>query len=171
MTVEDWGSRCIVLAPRGRGRKPGIGRREGEVEVSRRDLRPEKETYFYVGTVLKWPMPRTLVKTVTVPRFTIRTEGGSTTVSDTGTDEREARRPSRRSTISSEEFFEAMKQRSATIPDKLKQFLDEVAAIDVRAEYLASLNLKWDQPEGKTGESWLHQAKRRGRDSRELLAS
>ena len=42
-----------------------------------------------------------------------------------------------------------MKQRSATIPDKLKQFLDEVAAIDVRAEYLASLNLKWDQPEGK----------------------
>ena len=94
-------------------------------------------------------MPRTLVKTVTVPRFTIRTEGGSTTVSDAGTDEREARRPSRRSTISSEEFFEAMKQRSATIPDKLKQFLDEVAAIDVRAEYLASLNLKWDQPEGK----------------------
>ena len=44
-------------------------------------------------------------RTVTVPRFTIRTEGGSTTVSDTGTDEREARRPSRRSTISSEEFF------------------------------------------------------------------
>ena len=94
-------------------------------------------------------MPRTLVKTVTVPRFTIRTEGGSTTVSDAGTDEREAGRPSRRSTISSEEFFEAMKQRSTAIPDKLKQFLDEVAAIDVRAEYLASLNLKWDQPEGK----------------------
>ena len=94
-------------------------------------------------------MPRTLVKTVTVPRFTIRTEGGSTTISDAGTDEREAGRPSRRSTISSEEFFEAMKQRSTAIPDKLKQFLDEVAAIDVRAEYLASLNLKWDQPEGK----------------------
>ena len=51
------GSRCIVLAPRGRGRKPGRGRREGEAEVSRRDLRPGEGDllYFYVGTVLKWP--------------------------------------------------------------------------------------------------------------------
>ena len=93
-------------------------------------------------------VPRTLVKTVTVPRFTIRTEGGSAVVSDAGADEREAGRPSRRSTISSEDFFDAMGDRSAEIPDKLKHFLDEITAIDVRPEYLASLNLKWDQPEG-----------------------
>ena len=92
--------------------------------------------------------PRTLIKTETVPRFTIRTEGGSTKVSDAGTDEREAARPSRRSNISSRDFFEAMGERSQDIPAKLKQFLDEVAAIDVRPEYLGSLNLKWDQPEG-----------------------
>ena len=93
-------------------------------------------------------MPRTLVKTFDVPRFTIRTEGGSTVVSDAGTDEREARKPSRRSTISSEEYFGAIADRSPEIPQKLKQFLDEVVMIGVRAEYLQSLNLKWDQPEG-----------------------
>ena len=59
------------------------------------------------------------------------------------------RPPSRRSTISSEQFFEAMRGRSPDIPEKLKQFLDEVARINVRVEYLASLNLKWDPPEGK----------------------
>ena len=94
-------------------------------------------------------VPRTLVKTVTVPRFTIRTEDGATVISDAGTDEADTRKPSRRSTISSEEFFEAMRGRTPDIPDKLKRFLDEVAAMDVRAEYLASLNLKWDRPEGK----------------------
>ena len=94
--------------------------------------------------------PRTLIKTETVPRFTIRTEGGSTDVSDAGTDEREAARPSRRSSISSEDFFEAMGERSQEIPAKLKQFLDEADAIDVRPEYLGLLNLKWDQPEGST---------------------
>ena len=94
-------------------------------------------------------VPRTPLKTVDVPRFTIRTEGGAAVVTDKGTDEEDARKPSRRSTISSEQFFEAMTERSPTVSEKLKQFLDEVAAINVRAEYLASLNLKWDQPEGK----------------------
>lgn len=94
-------------------------------------------------------MPRTLLKTVEVPRFTIRTEGRETVVRDAGTDEREARKPSRRSTISTEEFFEAMRERSPDVPDKLKQFLDEVAAVDVRVEYAASLLLKWDQPQGR----------------------
>lgn len=41
-----------------------------------------------------------------------------------------------------------MAERSQEIPPKLKQFLDEAAAIDVRPEYLGSLNLKWDQPDG-----------------------
>ena len=95
-------------------------------------------------------MPRTLLKTVEVQRFTIRTEGGATVVRDEGIDEREARKPSRRSTISSKEFSEAMRERSPDdVPDKLMQFLDDVAAIDVRVEYLAALNLKWDQPAGK----------------------
>lgn len=93
-------------------------------------------------------MPRTLIKTETVPRFTIRTDGASTDIRDAGTDAREAAKPSRRSNISSEGFFEVMEQRSRQVPDKLKRFLDEVATIDVRPEYLGSLNLKWDQPEG-----------------------
>ena len=94
-------------------------------------------------------MPRTLLKTVDVQRFTIRTEGGATVVRDAGIDEREERKPSRRSTISSKEFSEAIRKRAPDVPDKLMQFLDDVAAIDVRVEYLAALNLKWDQPAGK----------------------
>ena len=103
--------------------------------------RPDSDHEFIV-------MPRTLIKTETVPRFTIRTDGASTEISDAGTDAREAAKPSRRSNISSQDFFEVMEQRSQEIPDKLKRFLDDVAAIGVRPEYLGSLNLKWDQPEG-----------------------
>ena len=94
-------------------------------------------------------MPRTLVKTVTVPRFTIRTKGGETIVSDAGTEESEATKPSRRSTISSEEFFAKMAERGPDVSNRLKRFVDEVATIDVRPEYRESLNLKWDQPEGR----------------------
>lgn len=94
-------------------------------------------------------IPQTLVKTVTVPRFTIRTAGGAMAVQDTGMDEREATKPSRRANISSEDFFGAMEARAPTLPEKLKKFLDEIDAIDVRAEFLGALNLKWDQPQGK----------------------
>ena len=91
-------------------------------------------------------MPRTLVKTVDVPRFTVRIEGGSTAVIDGGT---APPKPSRRVSISSEQFFEAMEGRSPDLVERLKPFLDEIADIDVRVEYRASLNLKWDPPEGK----------------------
>ena len=94
-------------------------------------------------------IPQTLVKTVTVPRFTIRTAGGAMAVHDTGMDDREATKPSRRSNISSEEFFDAMEARGPHLPEKLKKFLDEIDAIDVRPEFLGALNLKWDQPQGK----------------------
>ena len=93
-------------------------------------------------------VPRTLLKTITIPRFTIRAEAGATVVSDAGTDEHAARRPSRRSSISSEGFFRATTDRAPEVPTRLKHFLDEIARHDVRAEYLAALNLKWDQPEG-----------------------
>ena len=95
-------------------------------------------------------MPRTLVKTETVRRFTLHTEGGSIYVSDAGTDEWEAARPSMRSNISSEDFFEAMGELSQEIPAKLKEFLDKAAAIDVRPEYGRSLILRWNQPEGNS---------------------
>ena len=93
--------------------------------------------------------PRTPVKTVTIPRFTIRTDQRGTVVSDAGTEESEAKKPSRRSTISSEEFFAKMAERDPNVPTALGQFLDEVADLGVRAEYRESLNLKWDRPEGK----------------------
>lgn len=112
-----------------------------EMPVYARKLSATMEEYVVI--------PHTLVKTVTVPRFTISTASDSLVVTDAGMDESEANKPSRRSNISSEEFFEAMRARSQDLPKKLKQFLDGIADIDVRAEFLGSLNLKWDQPQGK----------------------
>ena len=94
-------------------------------------------------------IPHTLIKTVTVPRLTISTTDGAMIVRDAGIDEAEAKKPSRRSNISSEAFFEAMEARSPDLPGKLKQFLDDIDGIGVRAEFLASLNLKWDRPQGR----------------------
>ena len=94
-------------------------------------------------------VPGILVKTVTVPRFTIRTLDGTSVIEDAGADEADAKRPSRRRTITSDEFFETMAERASDLPDKLRRFLDEADAINVRTEYKGSLNLKWDQPEGK----------------------
>lgn len=93
-------------------------------------------------------VPHTLVKTVTVPRFTVSTADGNAKVRDAGMDESEAKKPSRRTTISSDDFFDAMQTRDRDLPEKLKAFLDHIDGIGVRAEFLASLNLKWDQPEG-----------------------
>lgn len=93
-------------------------------------------------------VPNTLVKTVTVPRFTVSTTDGNAVVRDAGMDEAEARKPSRRTNISSEGFFEAIQARGSDLPGKLKAFLDDIDGIGVRAEFRASLNLKWDQPEG-----------------------
>ena len=111
-----------------------------EMPVYARRLSDATEEYIVI--------PHTLVKTVTVPRFTISTADDSMVVADAGMDESEAKKPSRRSNISSEEFFEAMRARASDLPEKLKRFLDDLAAIDIRAEFRASLNLKWDQPEG-----------------------
>ena len=94
-------------------------------------------------------MSHTLVKTVEVPRFTIRTTGSDIVVRDSGVDDLEAAKPSRRTGISSEKFFEKMKDRGRDIPEKLKQFLDEIDEIDIHPEFKRSLNLKWDRPKGK----------------------
>ena len=60
MTVEDWEVGALYWRLVDEGASPGRGRREGEAEVSRRDLRPGEgdlllRRYGYVGTVLKWP--------------------------------------------------------------------------------------------------------------------
>lgn len=112
-----------------------------EMPVYARRLSDETEEFIVI--------PHTLVKTVTIPRFTISTTDGAMIVRDTGMDEAETKKPSRRSNISSEQFFEAMRARSPDLPEKLKQFLDDIDRIGVWAEFLASLNLKWDQPQGR----------------------
>jgi len=52
--------------------------------------------------------------------------------------------------ISSEQFFEAMRERNADIPAKLQSFIGKLSAIGVYPEFRRSLNFKWDTPTGKT---------------------
>ena len=126
-----------------------------ELPVYSRRLGEEVEEFVVV--------PHTLVKTVTIPRFTVSTADGKATVRDAGMDESEAKKPSRRTTISSDDFFDAMRARDPKLPEKLKVFLDHIDGIGVRAEFQASLHLKWEQPEGnpvnmgyvrRSGEIW-----------------
>ena len=42
-----------------------------------------------------------------------------------------------------------MEARAPDLSEKLTKFLDEIDAIGVRGEFLRSLNLYWDQPQGK----------------------
>src|SRR5713101_2710855 len=46
--------------------------------------------------------------------------------------------------ISSEQFFELMAQRNPRLPEALKQFIAELESFGAYAEFLRSLNLKWD---------------------------
>lgn len=95
-------------------------------------------------------VPHTLVRTITIPRYTIRTEGGSVTVSDAGQREPEAAKPSQKASISSERFFEEMEALRPGLSVELKTFLDDIHAIRVLPEYQQSLNLKWDQSSEKS---------------------
>ena len=52
--------------------------------------------------------------------------------------------------ITSEQFYEAMRERNADIPAKLQAFIGKLSAIGVYPEFRRSLNFKWDTPTGKT---------------------
>ena len=51
---------------------------------------------------------------------------------------------SARVTMTEEMFMETMAARSPSLPAAIRTFLDRAADLGVRADWLASLNLKWD---------------------------
>jgi len=52
--------------------------------------------------------------------------------------------------ITSEQFFDAMRKRDVDLPTKLKAFIDNLSPMGVYPEFRRSLNLKWDTPTGHT---------------------
>jgi len=92
-------------------------------------------------------MPRTLLKTYMVERGIVRIEDGRTEVVSAQTDQ-DKKPMNPRQSITSEQFFEAMRERHPDLPDNLQGFLDKLASLGVYPEFKRSLNLKWDPPSG-----------------------
>lgn len=98
-------------------------------------------------------LPRTLARTLHIPRGVVVLEG-------VGGDAAVLRAPAplarggafaaTPSSISAEEFFEAIASRGASLPAKLKAFVAALEPLGIYPEFRRALNLKWDAPNGRT---------------------
>lgn len=93
-------------------------------------------------------VPRTLARTFNIERGVVRIEDKKIVI-DAIEQKKEISKTTARKSITSEQFFEAMEELGPDIPEKLKIFLDKLDGIGVRPDFLRTLNLKWDPPEGK----------------------
>ncbi|PCJ61499.1 MAG: hypothetical protein COA65_00625 [Rhodospirillaceae bacterium] len=111
-------------------------------------------------------VPRTLAKTCMIERGIVRIDNGQVEIVPVQ-GKPEVASSSRLQSISSEQFYEAMKERASGLPESLKAFVDKLSALGVYPEFQRSLNLKWDPPSGKpinlgyikrTGQLWTDAA-------------
>ena len=91
-------------------------------------------------------IPRTLAKTVMVERGILRFEGVQPRIDPPRTIA--APSPSA-SSITSEQFIEAMAVRGAALPEQLKYFINQLEPLGVYADFQRSLIFRWDPPTGK----------------------
>ena len=91
--------------------------------------------------------PHTLLQTNLVERGVIVIDDKRVTVLPPPTADRAQ---GRRTTITEAQFYEAIAALDKNVPDKLKVFVEKLQDRGVRAEFQASLNLKWDIPSGRT---------------------
>ena len=90
-------------------------------------------------------VPHTLLQTYLVERGVILIDDRRSTVLPPPALER---LQNRRTTITEEQFYEAMAALDPTVPDKLKSFVSKAQDHGVRADFRASLNLMLDTPTG-----------------------
>lgn len=93
-------------------------------------------------------IPRTLLKTCMVERGVVRIEDGRTEVIAIPP-QTNASTPINKQSITSEQFYDAMRERDAQLPDAIMTFVDQLAELGVYPEFKRSLNLKWDTRSGK----------------------
>ena len=93
-------------------------------------------------------VPCTLAKTFIVERGIVRIDDQRAEISAAKTFPKSSS-PSARMSITSEQFFNAMRERHPELPDKLKAFIDKLETIGVYSEFKRSLNFKWEPPTGK----------------------
>jgi hypothetical protein len=107
-------------------------------------------------------VPRILAKTYMIERGIVRIDDQRGEVIEAQQKPQTATSQNRQS-ITSEQFYDAMRERHTELPDALRSFFNKLDTIGVYAEFKRSLNLKWDPPEGKpinlgyikrTGQLW-----------------
>jgi hypothetical protein len=96
------------------------------------------------GTVVI--VPRTLAKTVMIERGILRFEGGQPRIEAPRTVAAPSPTPS---SITSEQFYEAMALRDAGLPAQLKSFITRLEPLGVYPDFQRSLIFRWDPPKGK----------------------
>ena len=94
-------------------------------------------------------VPRTLVKTYMVERGIVRIEDDRAKVIEVQP-QRKSPSPKTRQSITSEQFYDAMRERHPELPDAIKVFLDKLGQIGVYPEFRRSLIFKWEPPAGNT---------------------
>lgn len=92
--------------------------------------------------------PHTLLQTTLVERGVILIDDQRATVLPPPT--RAGRVQGRRTTITEEQFYEAMAALDGSVPEKLKAFVAKLQDRGVRADFRAALNLMMDIPSGST---------------------
>ena len=89
-------------------------------------------------------VPRTIAKTVLIERGVVRVEDGRIVVDPPATLPLRQRGTSApRKTMTEELFLEFMAKRGPALPLAVQQFLERTDAIGAKADWQASLNLKW----------------------------
>lgn len=97
-------------------------------------------------------LPRTLAQTTMMTRAVVELSDGRGTVKRPVLRGADGYKPPAVSasprSISSDQFFDAMKEMDASLPDKIQVFLDSLAPLGVVPDFRRSLILRWTSPQG-----------------------
>jgi len=91
-------------------------------------------------------VPRTLGKTVMIERGIVQIEKGVRIVPPKEALAADAQK----SSITAEQFYDAMRALEPSLPDKLKLFISRLEKLGVYPDFQRSLILRWDPPTGKS---------------------
>jgi hypothetical protein len=88
--------------------------------------------------------PRVLAQTYAIERAVVRSELGGITLAEPAEQKVTHKELGRRTTISQEQFFEALSKANPQLVKQLPSFLDQVGELDLAADFgSSSLNLRW----------------------------
>jgi len=98
-------------------------------------------------------IPRTLAQTYMIERGIVRISEPNEGIYITSSTKTKATTSTSSSSsaisITSEQYYEAIKGIRPDLPEKLRAFMDSLSELGVYPEYKRSLNIKWDPPGGK----------------------